>query len=86
MPEINELCPNTPFLLVGTEIELRDNTAAIAFEEGEAMAREVGAANYRECSALTRIGVKEVFDEAIHAALTPPPEIPPEDKKRCSLQ
>lgn len=91
MPEIIELRPNTPFLLVGTGIELRDDTAAIAFEEGVELVREVRAAHmhmhgqYLECSARTQQGVRNVFDEAILAALGPAPWIPPEETKRCSL-
>lgn len=36
------------------------------------MSKELGAVKYVECSALTQFKLKDVFDEAIVAALEPP--------------
>ena len=36
---------------------------------GDSLAREVRAVRYVECSALTQEGLKNVFDEAVLAAL-----------------
>jgi small GTP-binding protein len=74
-PELKHHCPDTPFLLVGTKIDLRDDITVIeglksqdllpiTKEQGESMAKEIGAAGYVECSALTQKGLKQVFDEA----------------------
>ena len=76
VPEIKHHCPNTPFLLVGTQVDLRNDEATqlklaknkekpVSKEAGEIMAKSLTAAKYLECSALTREGIKNVFDEAI---------------------
>lgn len=66
MPEITHHCAKTPFLLVGTQIDLRDDPSAveklaknkqkpISFDSGERLARELKAVRYVECSALTQV-------------------------------
>eukprot|EP01102_Stenamoeba_stenopodia_P011614 TRINITY_DN3589_c0_g1_i1.p1 TRINITY_DN3589_c0_g1~~TRINITY_DN3589_c0_g1_i1.p1 ORF type:complete len:203 (-),score=48.72 TRINITY_DN3589_c0_g1_i1:221-829(-) len=82
IPEIQHHCPNTPFLLVGTKKDLRDDPKqlqklqatkhdikAIPFEQGQKLATEIGAISFIECSALSQQGLKEVFDEAIRSVL-----------------
>ena len=61
-------------LLVGTKSDLRDesvvDTAAfVTREEGEGLAKQLAAVKYMECSARTRDGLKQVYDEAIRAVL-----------------
>jgi cell division control protein 42 len=79
-PEIQHHCLGVPCLIVATQIELRDDPSVIeklssqrmkpiTTEQGEALAREIGAVKYLECSARTQKGLKNVFDEAIVAAL-----------------
>lgn len=81
----SELRPHSatsPTLLVGTMMDLRDdqemlsnrNISPITYSQGRAMANEIGAVKYLECSALTQNGVKTVFDEAVKAVLSQPPE------------
>jgi hypothetical protein len=72
-PEVKHHCLGVPCLLVGLQIDLRDSPivteklgsqkqGVVTSEQGERLAREVGAHRYVECSALTRKGLKEVFD------------------------
>ena len=73
-PEVHHHCPGVPCLIVGTQVDLRDDSQVIeklarqkqrpvAIEQGERLARELGAVKYVECSALTQKGLKNVFDE-----------------------
>jgi cell division control protein 42 len=76
IPEIKQYMASIPFILVGTQIDLRDNVISlkdlnrknlkpVSREEGEKLARKLGARSYIECSALLNINVKQVFDTAI---------------------
>ena len=67
-------------MLIGTKKDLRNNADILAKlqrinqqpisnDEAQQMAKQIGAIAYRECSALTREGLKEIFDEAISAVL-----------------
>jgi len=84
-PEVSHHCPNTPIILVGTKVDLRDDPATreklaskkqapITYEQGLQMVQEIGAVKYMECSALTQTGLKAVFDEAIRAVIAPAPK------------
>ena len=73
-PEVHHHCPGVPCLIVGTQVDLRDDAQVIeklarqkqrpvTSEQGERLARELGAVKFVECSALTQKGLKNVFDE-----------------------
>lgn len=47
------------------------------------MRKKIGATVYKECSALTQDGLKEVFDEAIKIVLFPEPI--KEKKSKCTV-
>jgi Ras-related C3 botulinum toxin substrate 1 len=81
-PEVSHHCPQTPIILVGTKLDLREDRETIerlrekgqnpiSFESGMAKAKEINAIKYLECSALTQKGLKNVFDEAIRAVIQP---------------
>lgn len=93
-PEVNHHCPNTPIILVGTKLDLRDEPKTveklkarkqmpISYAQGLALAKQIGALKYQECSALNQRGLKNVFDEAIRAVLCPRPKI--KKKKNCTI-
>lgn len=69
LPEIACHCPGTPFLLVGTKVDLRDDRytlemlgkkyeQVVTFKDGEEVARHLKAVKYMECSALTQVQEK----------------------------
>lgn len=81
-------------ILVGTKLDLREDPqtverlsekrmAPISYTQGVQMQKDIGAVKYLECSALTQKGLKNVFDEAIRAVLSPPPK--PKKKKGCMI-
>lgn len=66
VPEITHHQQKTPFLLVGTQIDLRDDPVTmeklakikqkpVSLEQGEKLAKELKAVKYVECSALTQV-------------------------------
>jgi cell division control protein 42 len=73
-PEVHHHCPGVPCLIVGTQVDLRDDPSVreklskqkmlpVTKEAGEKMAKDLGAVKYVECSALTQYKLKDVFDE-----------------------
>lgn len=91
-PEIAHHAPNIPIILVGTKLDKRDDQdtidklseqrmAPISYAKGLACAQEINAYKYAECSALTQLGLKAVFDHAIRAVLEPK-KAPTKQKKK----
>eukprot|EP01122_Echinamoeba_exundans_P004876 TRINITY_DN1508_c0_g2_i1.p1 TRINITY_DN1508_c0_g2~~TRINITY_DN1508_c0_g2_i1.p1 ORF type:complete len:194 (+),score=57.60 TRINITY_DN1508_c0_g2_i1:33-614(+) len=79
-PELMHFCPDVPFILVGTKLDLRgdsgtleklraSNQAPITTQKGEELAKKIRAIKYLECSAKTEDGLKTVFDEAVKSVL-----------------
>ena len=73
-PEVHHHCPGVPCLIVGTQTDLREDASVrdklakqrmqpVKKEDGERMAKDLGAVKYVECSALTQYKLKDVFDE-----------------------
>ncbi|ELP85274.1 RAC GTPase, putative [Entamoeba invadens IP1] len=80
LPEIRHYEPKCRVMLVGTKTDCRndeavlrklaeDNQKPLTTEDGERLAKEIKASCYMECSALTRSGLNQVFDEALHTVL-----------------
>ena len=75
VPEISHHCPRTPFLIVGTQVDLREDNNTIEklaknkqrplyHEMGDKLARELKAVKYVECSALTQVRTIDKFQSA----------------------
>jgi len=84
VPEISHHCPNAPVIVVGTKLDMREDSdtlqrlqekklSPISTDQGNQLAKEIKAVKYMECSALTQKGLKDVFDEAIRAVIAPKP-------------
>jgi len=101
-PEISHHCPDVPKILVATKTDLREDSTVLSKlsergwspippEKGEALAKEIGAECYLECSALTQRGLKQLFDTAIRTVLNPEGQqknkvsASKKKAKRCSL-
>ena len=77
--EFSKYYPEAPILLLGTQMDLRDNPSTIeelrkreksptTTEQGQRVANELRAVRYMECSALTKVGLQDVFDEIFKIA------------------
>jgi len=82
IPELKEHAEGVPIVLVGTKLDLRENEdmikklrerdqSPITLEQGQKLAKEVGAIAYCECSARTQKGLKETFNKCIETVLRP---------------
>ena len=76
IPEVHHHSPGVPYIIVGTKSDLRFDEAVISkvdkvysASEGAALAKEVNAHCYMECSALTQDGIKDLFEEAMRVAI-----------------
>ena len=89
--ELRSYDTQTPILLVGTQTDLRDNQQKmqdlhkkkmrpVTQERAEQVPQYLKLIGYKECSAFTQEGLKDVFDEAIIIPLYPPQ---PNNQTKC---
>ncbi|XP_064309009.1 rho-related GTP-binding protein RhoD [Phalacrocorax carbo] len=80
-PEVNHFCKGVPVLLVGCKTDLRQDMAVlhklreghmepISHQQAKAMARQIHAVSYSECSARYQENIGDIFVEACGAALS----------------
>jgi len=67
LPELKQNSPGTPFILVGTKADLRDdaNSVHISQKEGSKRAKEIRAHSYIECTSRESASVGKVVMEAV---------------------
>lgn len=88
-PEIQHHAPGVPFIIVGTKLDLRNDSKPgaeakfVSKAQGEALKEELKAFKYLECSARTQEGLKQVFDEAIRCVLISQSNNNVVKKKKC---
>ncbi|XP_022202840.1 ras-like GTP-binding protein RhoL [Nilaparvata lugens] len=69
-PEVKKMCPGVPVLLVATKTDIRTaDRDSVSAAEGEKMRKRIKAAKFIECSALSGVGLEDVFQEAVKLAL-----------------
>ncbi|XP_074741247.1 rho-related GTP-binding protein RhoD [Strix uralensis] len=78
-PEVNHFCKGIPVLLVGCKTDLRQDRWVlfklqqarlypISHQQAKAMARQIHAVSYWECSAKYQENIRNIFAEACRAA------------------
>lgn len=96
LEDFQKNCPNIPYILVGTQSELRDEIIAnpeksasekdniVTTEEGEEMKNQINAKYYFECSYVKRINTKEAIEAALRVSLENEQE--PKTKSHSSVK
>merc|ERR1711991_1148799 len=69
VPELRHHCVAAHTIIVGTKTDLRSDPSRKS-ADGEALAKEVDAKMYVECSSFTQDGLKNVFEQAVRVALS----------------
>lgn len=91
--EIVDNCGGIKLVLVALKCDLRSQqddedmrqSDLIPYEEGVAVAKQVGALRYLECSAKDDRGVREAFTEAARVALSAPNMADEASKSSCTI-
>ena len=96
-PEILHHAPTVPIILVGTKKDMRDsekvdlktkrqtNFGKLYQTQGFALANEIGAVKYIECSAKTKENLLELFQEATTAVVNHRRSNQPKKKRKCVI-
>ncbi|XP_067615039.1 ras-like GTP-binding protein RhoL [Eurosta solidaginis] len=82
-PEIRHFSNNVPVVLIGTKLDLRvpNSEKFVTTSEGRRLRKEIHAHSLVECSAKKKIGLNQVFEEAVRAVEKKPNSKP----KQCVL-
>lgn len=73
-PEIRHFTNNIPIVLVGTKLDLRIPASEkfVTQAEGRKLRKEIRAYSLVECSAMKKVNLQEVFEEAVRAVENKP--------------
>ena len=87
LQEIRFHCPNTPFVIVGTKTDTRNSSkgdkqgmTCVDLADAKELGEELGVKRVMECSAKTKVGLSEVFDEMMKVGIAA--KFKPKIKKR----
>lgn len=90
--EVKHHVPNAIRILVGTKSDLRECVSSdksrlrcVSKEQAQQAAKEMGAACYMECSALTQDGLQNLFNEAVHLTIEKRNQTAKNHKQSCCL-
>jgi len=94
-PEVSHYCPQSPFVLVGTKMDMRleknGECKLVSYEEGLSLYTELKTRSggkcirYMECSSVTGQGLKVIFEEAIRGVFQSRIEAKEEMKEKCVI-
>jgi len=98
-PELRHHCPVVPIILVGTKTDMRTDPniiqrltdhgcfAPVCTQQGQDMAKKIGAKRFFETSVVDQSNVRELFDEVIRVVANPEPNDIKKAKKhsKCTL-
>eukprot|EP01091_Cochliopodium_minus_P002017 TRINITY_DN11935_c0_g1_i1.p1 TRINITY_DN11935_c0_g1~~TRINITY_DN11935_c0_g1_i1.p1 ORF type:complete len:195 (-),score=39.51 TRINITY_DN11935_c0_g1_i1:92-676(-) len=75
-PEVQHYCPNGKYIIVGTKADLqqKDTENSDSWpkdKDAENFLKSINGYKYLRCSALTQLGVANVFEEAVRAVINP---------------
>lgn len=82
-PELKHFSASVPIVLVATKVDLRSklDQPVISTQEGKKLKKKIKAIHLIECSALDRINISEVFEEALRVAM----QKKPVNKRTCQF-
>ncbi|XP_037825600.1 ras-like GTP-binding protein RhoL [Lucilia sericata] len=77
LPEFRMYCKGVPFILVGTQLDLRgansvENLKCLTAEQGHSLKDKIKAYSFVECSAKDINSLNKVIEEAVRAAINKP--------------
>ena len=94
VPEVRRHCADVPLILCGNKKDVRHNEEVkaelleqkqkpLCIEDGLLVAKQIGAVEFYECSAVTKAGIMDLFTSAAHHSLKKKPRTSRSTSKNC---